>query len=66
MKKRILLLCLFCMTLGFAYSQEPDPQITNMTKVVICTSDKKSLIKAESLKEIWKPLYPYYLNKSKG
>ena len=38
------------MTLGFAYSQEPDPQITNMTKVVICTSDKKSLIKAESLK----------------
>ena len=57
MKKRILLLCLFCMTLGFAYSQEPDPQITNMTKVVICTSDKKSLIKAESLKEIWKPAY---------
>ena len=53
MKKRILLLCLFCMTLGFAYSQEPDPQITNMTKVVICTSDKKSLIKAESLKEIF-------------
>ena len=45
------------MTLGFAYSQEPDPQITNMTKVVICTSDKKSLIKAESLKEIWKPAY---------
>ena len=39
MKKRILLLCLFCMTLGFAYSQEPDPQITNMTKVVICTSE---------------------------
>ena len=35
MKKRILLLCLFCMTLGFAYSQELDPQITNMTKVVI-------------------------------
>ena len=61
MKKRILLLCLFCMTLGFAYSQELDPQITNMTKVVICTSDKKSL-----KRNMETGLYPYYLNKSKG
>lgn len=43
MKKRILLLCLFCMTLGFAYSQEPDPQITNMTKVVFAHLIKNRL-----------------------
>lgn len=57
MKKRILLLCLFCMTLGFAYSQAPDPQVTNTNKVVVCTSGNKSLVKAESLKKIWKPAY---------
>ena len=62
MKKRILLLCLFCMTLGFAYSQGPDPQITNETKIIICTTNKKSLIKAESLKEIWKPAYIHVIS----
>ena len=54
------------MTLGFAYSQEPDPQITNMTKVVICTSDKSILSEREFKRNMETGLYPYYLNKSKG
>lgn len=62
MKKRILLLCLFCMTLGFAYSQKPDPEITNMNKTVISTSGKKSLIKAENLKKAWTPSYIHVIS----
>lgn len=62
MKKRILLLCLFCMTLGFAYSQKLDPEITNMSKTVISTSGKKSLIKAENLKKAWNPSYIHVIS----
>lgn len=62
MKIRILLLCLFCMTLGFVYSQNLDPRITNMTKTVISTTNKKSLIKAEILKKIWKPAYIHVIS----
>ena len=62
MKKRILLLCLFCMTLGFAYSQKIDSEITNMSKTVISTSGKKSLIKAENLKKAWTPSYIHVIS----
>lgn len=59
--KKILLLFLFCSTLSFVYAQAPDPQIRN--EVVICTStsDKTSLIKAESLKAAWKDSYIHTL-----
>ena len=62
MKKRFLLLCLFCMTLGYVYSQGPNPQISNETKTIVCTSNQKSLIKADNLKEIWKPAYIHIIS----
>lgn len=60
MKKRILLLCLFSITLGYAYSQVINSHVTN--KVVVSTTDKMSLIKADNLKKIWKPSYIHVIS----
>ena len=52
MKKRILLLCVFCITLGFTYAQTSDRHITNKVTVAVRTYETETiaLIKADNLK----------------
>ena len=53
MKKRILLLCVFCITLGFTYAQTSDRHITNKVTVAVRTYETETiaLIKADNLKK---------------
>ena len=59
MKKRILLLCVFCITLGFTYAQTSDRHITNKVTVAVRTYETETiaLIKADNLKKAWKASY---------
>ena len=51
MKKRILLLCVFCITLGFTYAQTSDRHITNKVTVAVRTYETETiaLIKADNI-----------------
>lgn len=62
MKKRILLLCLFCITLGFTYAQTPVRHITSKVTVHTYDTETTALIKAENLNKAWKPSYTHVIS----
>ena len=64
MKKRILLLCVFCITLGFTYAQTSDRHITNKVTVAVRTYETETiaLIKADNLKKAWKASYIHVIS----
>ena len=64
MKKRILLLCVFCITLGFTYAQTSDLHITNKVTVAVRTYETETiaLIKADNLKKAWKASYIHVIS----
>lgn len=67
MKKRILLLCVFCITLGFTYAQTSDRHITNKVTVAVRTYETETiaLIKADNLKKSMEGIiYPCNFSKS--
>lgn len=55
MKKKFLLLSLFCLSLSISYAQ--NATATQTTTTVICTSDKTSLIQSPEMKNIWRPSF---------
>lgn len=52
MKKKILLLCLFCLIFFVSYAQ--NATVTNKSTTTICTSDKTSLIQSPEMKKVWR------------
>ncbi|QIU93878.1 hypothetical protein [Bacteroides faecium] len=62
MKKRILLLCLLCITLGFTHAQTPIRHITSKVTVHTYDTETTALIKNENLNKAWKPSYIHVIS----